>query len=65
LLALRFRMKSYRHYVKRLLARLTLGTLVTIAVPLLVVVLWLRLLGLPNVAKVYLLGEIEKRHVAS
>jgi len=56
-------MKSYRHYVKRLLARLTLGTLVTIAVPLLVVVLWLRLLGLPNVAKVYLLGEIEKRHI--
>ncbi len=40
-----------------------MGTLVTIAVPLLVVVLWLRVLGLPNVAKVYLLGEIEKRHV--
>ena len=56
-------MKSYRHYVKRLLARLTLGTLVTIAVPLFVVVLWLRFFGLPDVAKVYLLGEVEKRHI--
>lgn len=56
-------MKSYRHYLKRVLARLTMGTLVTIAVPLLVTVLWLRFLGLPEVAKAYLLGEIEKRHI--
>ncbi len=56
-------MKSYRHYVRRLLARLTLGTLVTIAVPILVAVLWLRFLGLPDVAKVYLLAEIQKRHI--
>lgn len=56
-------MKSYRHYVRRLLARLTLGTLVTIGVPLLVVILCLRFVGLPSVAKVYLLGEIEKRHI--
>ncbi len=57
------RMKSYRHYLKRLVARLTLGTLVTIAVPLLVVLLWLRFLGLPEVAKVYLLSEIQRRHI--
>src|SRR5271156_6252968 len=56
-------MKSYRHYLKRLVARLTLGTVVTIAVPLLVTILWLRFLGLPEVAKVYLLTEIEKRHI--
>jgi hypothetical protein len=56
-------MKSYRHYLKRVVARLTLGTLVTIGVPLLVTILWLRFLGLPEVAKVYLLGEIQKRHI--
>ncbi len=49
-------MKSYRHYLRRVVARLTLGTLVTIGVPLLVTILWLRFLGLPDVAKVYLLG---------
>ena len=56
-------MKSYRHYLKRLAARLTLGTMVTLAVPLLVAIVWLRFLGLPDVAKVYLLGEIQKRHI--
>ena len=56
-------MKSYRHYLKRFLARLTLGTIVTIAVPLLVVILWLRFFGLPEVAKVYLLAEIQRRHI--
>ena len=56
-------MKSYRHYLRRLLARLTLGTVVTIAVPLLVVIAWLRFFGLPNVAKVYLLAEIQNRHI--
>jgi hypothetical protein len=55
--------KSPRHYFKRLLARLGLGTIVTIAVPLLVVVLWLRFLGLPDAAKVYLLSEIQRRHI--
>jgi AsmA-like C-terminal region len=56
-------MKSYRHYVKRLLARLTLGTLVTIGVPLFVVLLVLRFYGLPEVAKVYLLTEVQRRHI--
>ncbi len=56
-------MKSYRHYLKRLAARLTLGTMVTLAVPLLVVIVWLRFFGLPDVAKVYLLGEVEQRHI--
>jgi AsmA-like C-terminal region len=40
-----------------------MGTLVTIAVPLLVTIVWLRFLGLPDVAKVYLLTEIQKRHI--
>ena len=56
-------MKSYRHYVKRVLARLTMGTLVTIGVPLVVLLLALRVYGLPTVAKDYLLNEIEKRHI--
>ena len=57
------RMKSYRHYVRRLLARLTLWTLVTIAVPLIVVLGWLRFFGLPEAAKVYLLTEVQNRHI--
>lgn len=60
---LRIQFKSPRHYIKRLLARLGLGTLVTIAVPLLVVILALRFYGLPGVAKDYLLNQIEQRHV--
>ena len=56
-------MKSYRLYLKRFVARLTVGTLVTIAVPLVVALLVLRFYGLPDVAKVYLLTEIEKRHI--
>src|SRR5271170_1486276 len=56
-------MKSYRHYLRRVLARLTLGTMVTLAVPLIIAVLWLRFFGLPEVAKVSLLAEIQKRHI--
>jgi hypothetical protein len=56
-------MKSYRHYVKRVLARLTMGTLVTIAVPLTVLLLVLRFYGLPDVAKDYLLDQIQQRHI--
>src|SRR5208282_6664730 len=56
-------MPSYRDYFKRLLARLGLGALVTVAVPLFVVILWLRFLGLPAVAKDYVLNEIQRRHL--
>ncbi|MCE0497681.1 MAG: AsmA-like C-terminal region-containing protein [Methylacidiphilales bacterium] len=56
-------MPSYRDYFKRLLARLGLLALVTVSVPLLVVVLWLRFLGLPPVAKDYVLNEIQRRHI--
>ncbi len=56
-------MKSPRHYLRRLLARLGLGTIITILVPLFVVVLVLRFYGLPDIAKVYLLDEIERRHI--
>ena len=56
-------MKSPRYYVKRLLARLGWGTLVTIAVVLLLTVIWLRFFGLPEVAKDYLLNEVQRRHI--
>jgi hypothetical protein len=56
-------MKPHRSYLRRLLRRLGLGTLVTIAVPLIVAALWLRFLGLPDVAKTYLLNEIQRRHI--
>ena len=56
-------MKTYRHYLKRFVARLTVGTMVTIAVPFLVAIAVLRFYGLPDVAKVYLLTEIQKRHI--
>lgn len=56
-------MKSYRHYLRRLLARLTMGTMITLAVPLLVTIGWLRFFGLPDGAKVYLLAEVQKRHI--
>ena len=56
-------MKSYRHYLKRLAARLTLGVMLTLGVPMLVVIAWLRFFGLPDAAKVYLLTEIQRRHI--
>lgn len=56
-------MKLSRHYLKRLLARLGRGVVVTMAAILLVVILYLRFFGLPNEAKVYLLGEIQRRHI--
>jgi len=56
-------MPSYRDYFRRLLARLGLGAMVTVTVPLLVVILWLRFLGLPTVAKDYILNEIQRRHI--
>jgi uncharacterized protein involved in outer membrane biogenesis len=56
-------MKSYRHYLKRLAARLTLGVMLTLGVPIFVAIVWLRFFGLPDAAKVYLLGEIERRHI--
>jgi hypothetical protein len=57
------KMQSYRHYLRRVLARLTIGTVVTIAVPFVVVVLVLRFYGLPDAAKSYLLNEIQARHL--
>src|SRR5689334_17669725 len=56
-------MKSPRHYLKRLLKRLGLGTLAVMVGALLVVILYLRFFGLPDSAKVYLLGEIQRRHI--
>ncbi len=56
-------MQSPRQYFKRLLARLGLGTLITIAVPLFIVLLCLRFIGLPEVVKDSLLQQIESRHL--
>ncbi|MCE0483712.1 MAG: AsmA-like C-terminal region-containing protein [Methylacidiphilales bacterium] len=56
-------MKSPRYYLKRLLARLGLGTIATIGGLVLIAVLWLRFFGLPDSAKVYLLTEIQRRHI--
>ncbi len=56
-------MKSYRHYLRRLLTRVGLATFGMIAIALLVAALWLRFLGLPEAAKTYLLTEIQRRHI--
>ena len=56
-------MKSKRSFLKRILTRLGLCVLGIVGVVLLCAILWLRFLGLPDSAKVYLLGEIEKRHI--
>ena len=49
--------------LRRFLASLGIGTLLGISLPLLVAFLWVRLFGLPDSAKNYLLGEMERRHV--
>jgi hypothetical protein len=54
---------STRQRLRRIVRRVGLGTLIVIATPLLAAILWLRFFGLPDSAKVYLLGEIEKRHI--
>ena len=55
--------KAPRKILRRVLARLSLGTLAILAVPLLVLFLWLRFFGLPPPARDYLLAAIERRHV--
>lgn len=52
-------MKSFRHHLKRLLTRMGL----VILVAMIGAALWLRFFGLPEVAKTYLLTEIQRRHV--
>ncbi len=52
-----------RRWLRRALARLGLGTLLVLAVPLLVAFLWLRLFGLPGPAKARLMAAIERSHV--
>jgi hypothetical protein len=52
-----------RRIWRRLLARLSLHTVLMMVVPLLVLFLWLRFFGLPDAAKNYLMAEIERRHV--
>jgi hypothetical protein len=52
-----------RRLWRRLLARLSLHTVLMMIVPVLVLFLWLRFFGLPASAKNYLMAEIERRHV--
>jgi hypothetical protein len=54
---------GYRQRLRRALARIGVWTLLALAAPFLLAVLWLRFFGLPGSAKAYLLKEIEKRHV--
>jgi hypothetical protein len=56
-------LKASRSLARRIWARVGLGTLVMLAVPLLALFLWLRLFGLPGPAKTYLMAAIERRHI--
>jgi hypothetical protein len=52
-----------RQRLRRIVRRVGLGTIFVLGTPLLIAILWLRFFGLPDSAKVYLLSEIEKRHI--
>ena len=54
---------AYRQRLRRVLARIGVGTLLVLATPLILAILWLRFFGLPDSTKVYLLNEIQKRHI--
>ncbi len=56
-------MKPPRHFLRRLLRRLGIGTLLGIGIPILLAMIYLRFFGLPEVAKVYLLDQIQQRHI--
>jgi hypothetical protein len=49
--------------LRRVLARIGWSVFVFVSVPLLAVFLWLRIFGLPDSAKNYLLSAIEQRHI--
>jgi hypothetical protein len=55
--------RAPRRILRRFLARFSLGTIVTLIVPLFVLFLWLRIFGLPKPERDYLLAAIERRHV--
>jgi hypothetical protein len=52
-----------RSFLRGVLARLSLHTIVMSVVPLLSLFLWLRFFGLPESVKNYMMAEIERRHV--
>ena len=54
---------SFRRFFRRLAARVGLSALLVIPIPLIAVLLWLRIFGLPAPAKNYLLSAIERRHI--
>jgi hypothetical protein len=54
---------GYRQRLRRILARIGLGTLLAFTAPFLIAILWLRFFGLPASTQAYLMSEIEKRHV--
>jgi hypothetical protein len=52
-----------RQRLRRIVRRIGVSTLVLIAAPLIVAIIWLRFFGLPDSAKNYLLTEVQRRHV--
>lgn len=52
-----------RQRLRRIVRRVGLGTLIVLAVPVVIAIIWLRFFGLPDSTKNYLLDEIEKRHI--
>jgi hypothetical protein len=52
-----------RQQLRRIVRRVGVGTILLLAAPLILAILWLRFFGLPDSAKTYLLSEIERRHV--
>jgi hypothetical protein len=52
-----------RQRLRRIVRRVGLGTLILIAAPVILAILWLRFFGLPDSTKNYLLAEVQRRHV--
>jgi hypothetical protein len=55
--------RTFWRALRRILARVGLGTMLVLAMPLFLAFIWLRFLGLPDAAKNYLLTTIEQRHI--
>ena len=54
---------STRQRLRRHVRRVGIGTLILLAVPIILAFVWLRFFGLPGSVKTYLLRQIELRHV--
>jgi hypothetical protein len=54
---------AYRQRLGRIVRRVGWGTLIVVATPFLVAIVWLRFFGLPDSAKTYLLDQVRERHI--